>query len=208
MKKLQKGPIPSILTHRGFELTETYKANPKSAPWRNDELKDALRNETAGKCAYCESSIEDVAPAHVEHIQPKSLFPDLVMKWSNLTLCCPVCNSNKGDYYSLKAALLNPYVDDPSDHITFLGAFAWSKPSSLRGDTTIRKLQLNRTKLLEEREGLLKSIHVLLIAWANTEDDQVRSIMHESIMGLVSPQKPYNTLSLAFIEYFGEFTLE
>ncbi|MFC3243972.1 HNH endonuclease [Gordonia humi] len=97
------------------------------------------------KCAYCESVIEDVAPAHVEHILPKSIFPKLVLEWSNLTLCCPTCNANKKDYYSTEVSLLNPYVDDPSNHLMFLGAFVWSIPSSLRGAQDYRDYRTEPT---------------------------------------------------------------
>ncbi|MFC6470070.1 retron system putative HNH endonuclease [Gordonia humi] len=179
--------------------------NTNSTPWRNTELKEALREETNGKCAYCESVIEDVAPAHVEHILPKSIFPKLVLEWSNLTLCCPTCNANKKDYYSTEVSLLNPYVDDPSNHLMFLGAFVWSIPSSLRGHKTIETIELNRPKLLEERENFIQSLHDLLTAWSNTDCNDVRSILQNSINRLLSPERPYNTLGSDFIGRFGEF---
>lgn len=45
-------------------------------------------------CCYCERQI----PTHmaVEHIQPKSLVPALLLVWGNFLLSCVNCNSSKG----------------------------------------------------------------------------------------------------------------
>lgn len=61
--------------------------------------------QTLGRyCSYCERWI--AASLAVEHVQPKSLRPDLALAWDNLLLACANCNSAKGnqpielpDYY-------------------------------------------------------------------------------------------------------------
>lgn len=45
----------------------------------------------AEPCCYCESSIG----AQVEHVRPKSLYPELTFDWLNLLLVCGGCNSIK-----------------------------------------------------------------------------------------------------------------
>jgi uncharacterized protein (TIGR02646 family) len=46
-------------------------------------------------CSYCEVQL-DVSLA-LEHVQPKSLHPELECAWDNLLLGCAKCNSHKGD---------------------------------------------------------------------------------------------------------------
>jgi len=55
-------------------------------------------------CSYCESRI--LTSLAVEHVQPKSINPDLTLEWSNLLLACTNCNSIKGS----KNIELNNYV--------------------------------------------------------------------------------------------------
>ena len=56
--------------------------------------KEALRKSTSGKCMYCESKMEHISYAHVEHIKPKSKFPELEFEWTNLGFSCQICNTN------------------------------------------------------------------------------------------------------------------
>jgi uncharacterized protein (TIGR02646 family) len=46
-------------------------------------------------CSYCERQIE--THLAVDHVQPKSLVPELQNSWSNFVLACVHCNSSKGD---------------------------------------------------------------------------------------------------------------
>ena len=46
-------------------------------------------------CSYCEQPIQH-AP-EIEHVQPKSLEPELERAWDNLLLGCKSCNSVKGN---------------------------------------------------------------------------------------------------------------
>lgn len=51
--------------------------------------------ERLGKyCSYCGLKFPQT---HVEHIQPKSLEPELENDWNNFLLACPSCNSIKKD---------------------------------------------------------------------------------------------------------------
>lgn len=45
------------------------------------------------RCAYCEDSLAD----EVEHIRPKSFFPELTFHWENYLFACGPCNGPKGN---------------------------------------------------------------------------------------------------------------
>lgn len=86
------------------------------------------------RCAYCEDSLAD----EIEHIKPKSFFPELTFSWSNYLFSCGPCNGPKGNRYGVvsegrvaefvrkkgdplvpppagPAALVDPRTDDPLD---------------------------------------------------------------------------------------------
>src|SRR5579862_8186359 len=88
--RLTKGVQPDVLREnaqrwRDEDLEQDGKATERRR-YAHPEIKDALRTETRGKCAYCESKIAHVAPEHVEHILPKSKRPELTFDWANLTI--------------------------------------------------------------------------------------------------------------------------
>jgi len=49
------------------------------------------------RCAYCEDSGAD----EIEHLFPKSLFPELAFKWSNYAFACGPCNGPKGNRFAV-----------------------------------------------------------------------------------------------------------
>ena len=68
--------------------------------YRHADVKASILNETAEKCAYCESKVTHVYWGDVEHIKPKDLFPWHRLDYDNLTLSCAICNNNKNSYYN------------------------------------------------------------------------------------------------------------
>lgn len=115
---------PAILRTRGRQASAQLKAQYDSTPdsyrsgscffrssdfdariYGAPEVKNALRKAQHGKCAFCESRIDHIAPGDVEHFRPKAGYrrhPDgalvrpgyywLAYDWSNLFFCCPLCN--------------------------------------------------------------------------------------------------------------------
>jgi uncharacterized protein (TIGR02646 family) len=84
------------------------------------------------RCCYCEDSVAD----EVEHIKPKSLYPELTFTWSNYLYSCGPCNTQKNNKYALFIAgtltpvissasppspgddvFINPRQDDPMDFL-------------------------------------------------------------------------------------------
>ncbi len=67
------------------------------------EIRRVLTSMCAGerRCMYCEDSVAD----EVEHIKPKSLYPEEVFVWLNYLYACGPCNGpkrNKFEVYSAK----------------------------------------------------------------------------------------------------------
>src|SRR5687767_3753304 len=89
--------------------------------YQHADIKSTLASETAEKCAYCQSKVPHIYPGACEHISPKARCPELIVAWENLTYACFECNREKGDYYDETAPLLNPYMDDPREHLRFCG---------------------------------------------------------------------------------------
>jgi len=153
--KLTKGLEPEVLirnkenwTHELLaavraEDAERIKAVTKR--YNHPEVKSALKEETHQKCAYCEAKVTDVAHGDIEHVTPKSLKREQTFEWRNLTFSCQICNQNK----SAKEGIIDPYIDEPNDHMFFAGAFA--KGRSLEGSRTVMELKLNRVALIESR---------------------------------------------------------
>ncbi|WP_416759017.1 hypothetical protein ACNI65_20380 [Roseateles sp. So40a] len=88
------------------------------------------------RCAYCEDSLAD----EVEHIKPKSFFPDLAFVWANYAFACGPCNGPKGSRYAVvsrgtlrevvrtrglppapapagRCALIDPRTEDPTEFL-------------------------------------------------------------------------------------------
>src|SRR5438105_2566488 len=129
MIKLEKMDEPEILRDNAARWTEEYltaKANGTLTNtiryrYRHAEIKTTIKTETNEKCAYCESKIPHTYPGDIEHILPSSVFPNLICQWNNLTYACGECNRKKLDYYSEAEPLINPYDDNPNNHLFAAG---------------------------------------------------------------------------------------
>jgi len=76
-----------------------------------EELKNRIRERSEVICPYC--GIQET-PYHVDHILPRSKYPEFSMFNHNLIGVCSVCNSRyKGDDFVLNGErqFFNPYVD-------------------------------------------------------------------------------------------------
>jgi len=62
-------------------------------------IRAALRNMASGaeRCHYCEDSLG----SQVEHVRPKSLYPDHAFRWLNYVLSCQPCNTAKLAKYAV-----------------------------------------------------------------------------------------------------------
>lgn len=86
----------------GGEINER-KRNPmpaeqfyNSQKWK--ELRYIALKDSQGKCCLCGSMARDGVELHVDHIQPRSLFPELQYSLGNLQVLCSDCNTGKSNY--------------------------------------------------------------------------------------------------------------
>lgn len=75
------------------ELLEQQKKGSEGE-YRLDSVLEYLMRDFSGKCYICESLEKSIA---VEHLKPKSKFPELRCEWTNLFLACSYCNGIKSD---------------------------------------------------------------------------------------------------------------
>lgn len=191
MIRLNKGPKPASLALEGEALTEAFVANPKTTPWKRQDVVAALEQETFGKCAYCESRVTAVAWTHVEHIRPKSKFPHLVVDWDNLTLACPRCNIYKSDYFDPELPLLNPYVDDVEHRLVFAFGVIRPLPGDASSEATVDLLRLYlRVDLVEQRRAAVMALELLVRNYRRASDPFKEPILEE-IREYVKEGAPY-----------------
>jgi uncharacterized protein (TIGR02646 family) len=185
VRSLSKLPAPEYLNLNAARLTAIYRekalAGLPSAPWQDDDIRDRLFDETEGRCAYCDSSIRAVAYDHIEHILPKSKHPDEVLEWANLTIACPRCNINKGDYCSHEVPIINPYSDDPEAHLIFLGPLVLAQPGDDRASTTVHRLKLSRAELAEARVRRLQYFESMIDRWTPATTPEIKDVLEEFI---------------------------
>ena len=167
MIRLNQGVQPQVLVSNGQAWTTEYvkwrqnRVAPEPRRYRHDQIRSALEAETNTKCAYCEGLIKDVAYTHIEHKLPKTNHPTLVCAWDNLTIACPKCNTNKGEYDEPECPLLDPYTDDVEQEVAFAGPLALPRGGP-RAHVTISVLNLNRTDLVLGRKPALENLHRLI----------------------------------------------
>jgi predicted ATP-binding protein involved in virulence len=158
------------------------------------ELKTHLHNVFHGKCGYCEIKIEPPLSGTVDRYRPNNGVRDkndyyqdlywwLNFEWENLIYSCKECNQYKGSYFPIKGnrvlkekddfksehrLLLNPYLDEPNEH---LGYIIYGEPYHIyaitdEGNQTVELLRLNRTNLIEGRRKakteIIESIESLI----------------------------------------------
>jgi len=67
----------------------------KSYDWRRARLMAIEKSNK--KCGYCGASAKNGAVLHVDHIMPRSRFPELSLQTDNLQVLCEDCNMGKGE---------------------------------------------------------------------------------------------------------------
>jgi len=143
--------------------------------YKHQDNKEALRESSYKKCMYCESKISHIDYGDVEHIKPKSIYPQLEFVWENLGYACTRCNRQyKHDNYDITTPFLNPFVDDPSDYIIASGSILFTKHGDERGDITISGLGLNRLDLIEKRQEKINEIDKVIKACFRTTNTILR----------------------------------
>ena len=197
MIKLNKGNMPEILREKGHEWTEEYLTGlrdrsltkAKRFRYREPTIKEALRRETDEKCAYCEGKISHIHPGETDHILPISCRPDLSVEWDNLTYVCTECNRRKSSYYDEEEPLVNPYVNEPAEHLLFLGPLVMHRDDM--GLRTTKWIGLSRLQLLERKQELLERVNLLIDQWRDKKEGMTKQILWCEILKFASNRAEY-----------------
>lgn len=171
-----------------------------ASAYKATEVKELLRRETAEKCAYCESKISHIDYGDVEHLLPKSKFPQLRYSYENLTYACSVCNTKKGDFFDAQTPLLNPYEDKPEDHLMAVGPMILFIPASDRGLVTQKRLLLNRSNLVERRGERLENIATLVDQLARTKKPAIREVLLNELKEECEASEEYAFVVRAYVD--------
>lgn len=170
MIKLTLPPKPVELTkEKQDELTDRFKENPKAEVWKQPWIVTPLLTMTLGKCAYSEMRLgEEGKYPQIEHIHPKSKYPDEVVEWGNLIPSCNVCNTKKLTLDTKRIPIVNPLIDNPKDFFYIKNGRLNAKDihctkavntltyCDLNNFDQLRKKRIDIEKYLEKR---LKEIH-------------------------------------------------
>lgn len=143
------------------------------------QLKQALLEESHGKCVYCEQRLTASRPLEIDRFRPargamnaqgnrsEDHYYWLAYDWDNLYASCLECNYAKatkfpvaservpphihGDLDAIeKPLILNPARCNPEDHLEF-HYDGKVTPKTIRGQHTIDIFRLNRASLVEAR---------------------------------------------------------
>jgi hypothetical protein len=140
---------------------------------------------------YCESKISHSNFGDVEHIKPKDLFPDLEFEWTNLGYVCSKCNNAKRAKWNGATPFINPFDEEPSDHLTAVGAFILHVNGSERGELTWREIALNRPELLQQRQERIQAILTLIDKASRTRDNALITLIKQEITDELKDDRPY-----------------
>lgn len=170
-------------------------------------LRNFYREVQRGKCPYCmkDISLSTAANAHVEHILPKSKFPQFMFEPSNLCVICAECNTAKNNgnvinedeedtcngtairfpRVSSRFKIVNPHLDEYDEHIARLGIFYVDKTS--KGHFTIGICKLNIvTHKFGHDEGVIDDFSLMgLLTKYQSGTESERREVYESIRSLI-----------------------
>ena len=182
MIRLQLPPKPVQLTaEMQRELTEQFKKDNNKAVWKKEWIIQPLSQMTHSKCSFSEVKLgEEGKYLEIEHIHPKSKYPDEVVEWGNMLPICNFCNRKKSSWNTKEKPLVNPMVDDPKDYfcVTRTGRLI-AKNNNKKAKDTIDAYNLNNYDQLQKvRLELILNIGkhlrtVLVLIDSNKTDDAI-----------------------------------
>lgn len=209
MIPITKSEEPELLVERAEEWTEellrrfdegqSFPSDWARSRYGRREIKVQLIEEAHRKCIYCESPVRHVYAGDIEHIRPKSKFPDLTFEWDNLGFACQECNREKLDRWPEDPTPINPFKDEPSTYLIAFGAFIKSRPGNAKGEVTVDLVQLNRPELLERRGEKIESLHCLASRIAEVERQDQQSMLLRQLEEMADESSAYAFIARSFI---------
>ncbi len=174
------------------------------------EIKEQLTNMcvSTGLCNYCEQS----EATDIEHIAPKSFYPEKTFIWENYILACKICNSGyKLDKCSVISAekliyldrglqppsatfhaFINPRIDDPNKYLLLnTQVFQFETIPSLSTQNEYIALQTLEILKLNERDALVEARKVAYNHYYDSFKYLVGLLETDSIEDLIDLLRPY-----------------
>jgi uncharacterized protein (TIGR02646 family) len=206
MRRIEKLAAPDILRDNADNWTQELLAAAVGSDefsniqsrYRHREIREQLRRETSGKCAYCESLIGAVAYPHIEHMRPKHLHRELTFHWINLTLACPVCNVNKSNDDATEENFVNPYADNTEARFRFIAGFMTCQPDDLPARNMVNWLDLNRGDLVIQRTEVIERVQSIYLEAIALERGARRAFIRHSIARLTRAGSTYSRVAEDF----------
>ena len=115
-------------------------------PVKYQAYRGYLIDRIGAYCSYCERIMSHSIA--VEHIQPKSLYDELEMDWSNLLLSCINCNSIKSSKDIIVTNYFWPNLDNTAR------AFIYSSAGTIRPNNNLGKALTRKALNTIELTGL------------------------------------------------------
>jgi len=166
---------PRLLHNRSLQTTPQTRDEARSA-WEKfqgkDELASHLKYLQKGLCAYCELRLDSDLGYHIEHIEPKSKYPQQTFDYSNLILSCIAseqltkndptlsCGHYKRGHFDA-TLFISPTMNNAT-HYFSCNLFGEIEPAldlnandTKRAQYTIELLNLNSLRLIRQREHLI-----------------------------------------------------
>lgn len=206
MRRLAKRDQPEELTNNRAEWerlvaeegTDYYKTR-----YRLPAIKARLVEETAGKCAYCESKIGHNTPGDIEHKVPVSVEESGRFDWLNLTIACTECNRRKNAYFDRAKPFIDPYSHDVEQILLHAGPCVFAIPGQEIAEISVRILELNALKrmpLFSQKIAALKSVTNLMERIARQPEGPLRDLLVEELVAMASPVSEYSAMVQSMIQ--------
>ncbi len=154
------------------------------------QARDGLMKLFRNKCGYCESDLSAASSGEVDWFRPVTDASDLsgqgspdhygwlLADWDNLYFACPACSRAKRSLFPVEREradvltphialseielplLVDPCVDNPTAHLSFVET-GYVEALTIRGETTIKVLNLNRMGLVRARHDVWRLARVM-----------------------------------------------
>ncbi|MFK0278373.1 AAA family ATPase [Ensifer sp. NPDC090286] len=171
------------------EIRHKQKLNTDDRITIGRQARDGLMKVFRNKCAYCESDLQAVFSGEIDRFRPYTDASDLSGKgspdhyawlsveWDNLYIACPACARAKRSLFPVEGKradvltpldvvreierplLIDPCFDDPAIHLSFVET-GYVEALTIRGETTIKVLNLNRQGLVRARHDVWRLARV------------------------------------------------
>ncbi|WP_037524922.1 AAA family ATPase [Sphingobium yanoikuyae] len=192
-------------------------------------IQNALLEYFNGKCAYCEALVNASSPLEIDKFRPDSSASNLdgkgsldhytwlAIEWGNHYASCSACNRSKRSIFPVigerarpmtpleevraleTAMLIDPCFDEPADHLEFL-ADGTIRPTTERGEVTVKVCNLNRPALVATRRQVYQQTALVLRALGDTAELATNGM--DTLEGLNVPARPHLAVVRAAIAAF------